>query len=373
MKAFSLFSGIGGFDKAMVDAGIEIVGHSEIDTKADAIYAKHFSNPNYGDITKIVPLELPDFDLLVFGSPCTDLSISNNNRTGLAGARSGLFYNAVDILQAKKPKFFIMENVFSMDEENRNIISNTLGVMPIMISSALLSAQNRKRLYWVGRRTDDGSYETVPVTLPEDKHIYLSDIMEKQVDEKYYLKNQEIIINNLLENHSDKMEMVGKIMRDRIGSPAQADRIYDPLGKSSSLTALAGGLGGKTGLYLCLDEQSNNDNLVFALTEARTEEAKQLRRKIRQETGNDFSPRRGKELQPRTDGKANCITATVGKEHYVFQNVRIRRLTPLETERLQGFPDLWTDGFSDSTRYKGTGNAVTVPVISHILKFIVDK
>jgi DNA (cytosine-5)-methyltransferase 3A len=263
-----------------------------------------------------------------------------------------------------------MENVNSMDDENKNIISNTLNVQPIMISSALLSAQNRKRLYWVGRRTDACIYETIPVTLPEDKHIYLSDIMEKQVDEKYYLKNQEIIIKHLLEKHSDKIEVIGQIMRERGGSPAQADRIYDPMGKSATLSALSGGLGAKTGLYLCLNEDGSNDNLVFALTETRTEEAKELRRKIRQETGKDFSPRRGKELQPRTDGKSNCITATIGKEHYVFQNVRIRRLTPLETERLQGFEENWTAGFSDSVRYKGTGNAVTVPVIEHILKFL---
>jgi Site-specific DNA methylase len=106
MKAFSLFSGVGGFDLALERAGIEIVGHSEIDPSADKIYKSHFSNPNFGDVSKIDTSTLPDFDILVFGSPCQDLSICNHKREGLSGARSGLFWEAVRILRAKKPTYF---------------------------------------------------------------------------------------------------------------------------------------------------------------------------------------------------------------------------------------------------------------------------
>jgi Site-specific DNA methylase len=281
-----------------------------------------------------------------------------------------------------------MENVKSMSRESEKIISMTLGVEGICINSSLMTAQNRKRLY----------FTNIPgITQPEDHHVYLDSIMEAEVDEKYYIKNQNILIERLLEKHSDKMERIGRIMRERGGSPAQADRIYAKEGKSTSLTALAGGLGAKTGLYVCMaqrgrynedgstsqnlepreDGKTNTltsvqkDNLVFALSEARTDEAKEIRKQMRA-SGVDWCPRRGKDLQPRTDGKMNCLTATHGRDHLIFEGARIRRLSPLETERLQGFPDGWTDipGISENSRYKAMGNAVTVPVIEHILSFM---
>lgn len=394
MRAFSLFSGVGGFDRALEVFGVEIIGHSEIDPGAEKIYQAHFNNPNYGDIVKIDASQLPDFDILTFGSPCTDLSIANSKRTGLAGSRSGLFWEAIRILRAKKPKIFVMENVSSMSQECKKTISSTLGIEAVDINSALLTAQNRRRSYWVGRLNEQsGLYEQIPISQPEDRHISLSDIMESEVDEKYYIKNQSILIDRLLEKHSDKMEQIGKIARERGGSASQADRIYAPEGKSASLTALAGGLGAKTGLsqrgrYNADGSTSQNleprfdgktnsltsvqkDNLVFALTEARTEEAREKRRKLMEETGRDYCSRRDKELVPRLDGKANCLTASVGREHLLFEGARIRRLVPVETEKLQGFPSGWTDcGVSESARYRAMGNAVTVPVIVHILSHI---
>ena len=120
MKHFDLFSGYGGFTIACESFGIETIGFSEIDKWANAVLRYRFPNiKNYGDITKIIPSELPDFDLLTFGSPCQDLSIAKKNREGLSGSRSSLFYNAVDILKVKKPKWFIMENVASMGKENK--------------------------------------------------------------------------------------------------------------------------------------------------------------------------------------------------------------------------------------------------------------
>jgi len=107
--------------------------------------------------------------------------------------------------------------------------------------------------------------------------------------------------------------------------------------------------------------------LIFkSLTERRTEEAKAIRKKSMQENGVDWSPRRGKELVPRNDELANCLTVGQTKEHLITDGIKIRKLTPVECERLQGFPDNWTQGISDTQRYKCCGNAVTVPVVQWI-------
>jgi len=118
---------------------------------------------------------------LVGGSPCQDLSIAKNNREGLKGSRSGLFLEYVRILREKKPTFFVLENVASMNNKDRDFISETLGVEPIMINSALLTAQNRKRYY----RTN------IPnVSQPTNANIGIQDILEDNVDKKYFYNRQ---------------------------------------------------------------------------------------------------------------------------------------------------------------------------------------
>lgn len=110
MKYFSAFSGIGGFELAM-PKNWECVGYSEILESAIKIYSKHFPHhKNYGDITKIIATDLPDFDLFVGGFPCQDLSIAGKQR-GLSGSRSGLFYEIVRILEVKRPTYILLENV----------------------------------------------------------------------------------------------------------------------------------------------------------------------------------------------------------------------------------------------------------------------
>lgn len=184
MKYLSLFSGIGGFEKAIQDIipEAECVGFSEIDKYAISVYQRHFQHKNFGDISKIDIENLPDFELLVGGSPCQDLSIAKKDRKGLDGSRSGLFYKYVEILKVKKPKWFILENVNSMPRESKEKISEILGVQPVMINAALVSAQNRKRLFWAN----------FPITQPEDKGILLKAILESgEVDEKYFIQGKE--------------------------------------------------------------------------------------------------------------------------------------------------------------------------------------
>ena len=158
MKYLSLFTGVGGFELA-IDRTFErseCVGWSEIDKHAIKVVQQRFpliENKNIGDVKNLIEnpgllTALQDFDLLVGGSPCNDLSISKANRKGLKGTKSGLFWTYVKILKTKKPKYFLLENVASMSKEDRKIISDTLGVEPVEINSDRFTPQKRRRLYW---------------------------------------------------------------------------------------------------------------------------------------------------------------------------------------------------------------------------------
>lgn len=118
-------------------------------------------------------------DLLIGGSPCQDLSIANVHREGLKGKRSILFYEYVRILRETKPKFFVFENVFSLHERDKKIITKELEVEPTLIDASLLSAQRRKRYFWIGKLEEE-TYKTIEIPQPEDQHIYLKDIISEE-------------------------------------------------------------------------------------------------------------------------------------------------------------------------------------------------
>ena len=128
-----------------------------------------------GDFT-----EFEGFDWLIGGSPCTYWSIAqkNNRETEASGLGWELFCQYTRALREAKPKYFIYENNKSMSKAIRDSITEAFGFEPVCINSALVSAQNRQRLYWVGRRNDDGTYSNVDVPQPEDRGILLKDILE---------------------------------------------------------------------------------------------------------------------------------------------------------------------------------------------------
>ena len=168
----SLFDGISCGQIALGRTGIpvEVYYASEIDKYAIQVTQKNYPNTiQLGDVTKIDFTQfIGKIDLLIGGSPCQDLSIAGA-RKGLSGERSKLFYKFVEALKVIKPKYFLLENNASMSNDNKEIISELLGVEPIIINSALVSAQNRKRLYWTN----------IPnVEQPKDKNILLQDILE---------------------------------------------------------------------------------------------------------------------------------------------------------------------------------------------------
>jgi len=341
MKYLSLFSGIGGFELGIqsIFPKAECVGFSEIDKYAIQTYRKHYpDHPCLGSISDINPLALPNFDMLVGGFPCQDLSIAKAGRKGLDGERSGLFWTMLSILRPKNPRYFCFENVASMPKKDRDVITAELGVEPVMINAALVSAQSRKRLFWCNWN----------VSQPQDRGILLKDILESGYEPKNkdktlcirarygndFSSNPKTAISRYEKGFTQiiadksycipstyhKENVKSLVQRKKTGlcvidseppsapirlgnignSSSQGYRVYSIEGKSVTLGANGGGLGAKTGLY---------------------------------ETSQTY----------------------------------IRKLTPTECERLQCFPDGYTEGMSNTQRYKQLGNAVNVEVVKHIM------
>lgn len=173
INVMSLFDGISCGRLACVRAGLEVENYysSEVDK-----YAIQITQKNYPDTIQLGDVRNIDFtrytgtiDLLIGGSPCQDLSKAKTNRQGLSGSRSGLFWNYVEALKILKPKYFLLENNHGMPKEAKETISDILGVEPVLINSALFSAQSRKRLYWTN----------IPFNKEiQDKNINLQSILE---------------------------------------------------------------------------------------------------------------------------------------------------------------------------------------------------
>jgi DNA (cytosine-5)-methyltransferase 1 len=169
IKIFEAFAGIGANTKALRNLGIEheVVGYSELDKYASKAFSLIHDVPealNYGDITKIVAEELPDFDLFTFGFPCQSFSVAGK-RMGFEDERGILFFDAFRILKAKLPKYFIFENVQGLLNHDKGntltVIMEHLGQLPYEITMDLLNSkdygipQNRLRLFCIGRRLED--------------------------------------------------------------------------------------------------------------------------------------------------------------------------------------------------------------------------
>src|SRR3990167_4254919 len=264
MKILSLFDGISIAQQAFKELGYEVVYYaSEIDKNAIQITQKN--HPNTEQLGDIKDIDCADGKLhygegesvetdiyfLIGGSPCQDLSIVKKNREGLDGQRSGLFWEYARILNELKPKYFILENVASMSKEARAAITKELWeIEPVMINAALVSAQNRKRLFWVGRRAlkrnigywGGADYVKVEIPQPEDRGILLKDVLETGDVKK--LKNYAIAADYFKGGKIGEARQPSKrnytISVGQIGKGGQGERIYSPAGKSVGLSAHGG-------------------------------------------------------------------------------------------------------------------------------------
>ena len=327
----SLFDGISCARVALDRANWSIENYfaSEIDKYAIEISRKNWPEIiQLGDVKDLLPSNFTKdtnfqykVDLLIGGSPCQDLSIAKKNRKGLAGDRSGLFYEYLKILKEVKPKYFILENVNSMPKEAKETITKELfGIEPIMINAALVSAQQRKRLFWVGKLVGD-TYIKVDVQLPEDRNIMSWDIIED-------MEEKDIVY--------------------------QYRRTYWREIKSSKIPTLTAnmGTGGRNVPYIKVKEATKKgyavafpgDTVDIAFSNSTTRRGR---------VGNKVK---------------NLMTANTIQ---IFNGKELRPLTPEECEKCQSLPVGYTNGFPKTKRLFAIGNAFNADVITHILKYLI--
>jgi DNA (cytosine-5)-methyltransferase 3A len=325
VRILSLYDGISCGQEALKRAGIKVSEYyaCEIEKHAVAITQHNFPNTiQLGNVFDVDFSSLGEFDLVIGGFPCTNIAICKKGReVNLEGITGDLFQRLVDAIVQTKAKYFLVENNFSIHKDVKDAVSQALGVEYIMINSSLVSAQNRKRCYW----------HNIPnVQQPQDRGILLQDILEDEVDTKYFINPHSIpkyatngkpkgfcvdkaktLTASMHKGYgNDGCTVVSPIRVGQYGKGGQGQRIYSVQGKSVNLTANGGGQGAKTGLY---EIDYNN----------------------------------------------------------------VRRLTPLEAERLQTLPDNFTKygiyggvkkEVADTNRLRAIGNGWTVEVISHIIK-----
>jgi DNA (cytosine-5)-methyltransferase 3A len=333
MNVLSLFDGISCARVSLDRAGIEVNAYmsSEIDKNAIKI-----SEKNYPDIIRVgsvVGLEVEgQIDLLIGGSPCQDLSIAKKDRKGLEGNRSSLFWEYVRIKKECNPTWFVLENVASMPKADRDIITREMGVEPVMFNASLVSAQSRKRLFWTN----------IPFSLPVDRGILLKDILEAEVGEKFYIK-KEMKANG---KTTGKVGYVGE--GEQYGQGGQAHRVYSTDGKTPTMSS------GPALVYVGAVEGTTRKGM----------EGQEHLSRGHHEGNRIYDP----------EGKAPTLSAngggTAGSSALIKEEARIRKLTPIECERLQGLPDNYTEGVATTNRYKYLGNAFNVDVVAHILNHL---
>lgn len=392
-----LFSGAGGFSLALKNVigeeNIGWVGYSDIDKYANQTFKRRFPNAEeLGSITDIKSTDLPRIDLVTFGFPCQDLSIAGR-RKGFKGERSSLFYEATRIIRDKKPKYFIFENVKGVFSSNKGE-DFTLILQEVadigydgqwqLLNTRWFLPQNRERVYFVGHLRG----RSRPKVFPIGKTSFKSN-------------HRETKIANCLQHpgHSGGnykgMTMVKSELKQigTIGKDSEATRVYDSNGISRTIKN-GGGMGAKTGLYKIREatkkgyaEADIGDSINFSVPDSKTRRGR-VGRGVAQTldtASNQATISLNKnQLEKLNKLKVNSsasgtLTEAIGRggssREYLSMlkknkelTGQIRRLTPTECERLQGFPDGWTDHLSDTQRYKQMGNAITVDVAEAIYK-----
>ena len=354
--------------------------------------------------------------LLIGGSPCTHWSIAQtkNRETEASGIGWELFLNYRIARDKYKPDYFLYENNKSMSPAIRTQITAELGVEPVLINSALVSAQNRQRLYWVGRRNPDGTYSQVPVEQPEDRGILLRDILETSTSKKGYAldpTHAEVLNMNpsghgmngavihcdgksrtLTTNKGEGPKIITPIRIGTIENDAnnpdhdsQQYRVYSPHGKSVTLCGNGGGLGAKTGLYatpitppMQVNEATKLGYTVIqpgecvdlAMPQSKTRRGRAMKDKTNcLTTSCEFYEYCGTIDAPIYQVRGGMITVK-GQEYPIKLRdgcYIIRKLTVRECMRLQTVPETYAFPVSPSQAYKMLGNGWTVDVIAHIM------
>jgi len=381
MKYLSTFSGIGGFEIGINKAYEELsnnsrnenrsennggvpnnnsellqgvrqfwspicIGYSEINKYADQIYQSKFpEHKNYGDITKINEKELPDFDLFVGGFPCQAFSIAGK-RGGFDDTRGTLFFDCARILKEKQPRNFILENVKGLLSHDNGrtfaTIINTLTELGYCVEWQVLNAknfgvpQNRERVFIVGHLGG----------IPERKVFPIGE------DDQENTKSRQVCTSATVSTRTGSTAG-GQQFISQLNNPSHSnDRVYGTEGLSPTLNTMQGG---NRQPFIKIPEATRGgyataemgDSINLAVPNSKT--------------------RRGRV------GKGIAQTIDTGmQQHTLSPDMRIRRLTPLECERLMAYPDGWTEGLSDTQRYKTLGNGIVSNVVAEVVKRLYD-
>ena len=373
-NVLSLFDGMSCGQIALNRAGISYDKYyaCEIDKYAIQVTMANYPDTiQLGSVTDLKASDLPKIDLLIGGSPCQGFSFAGK-QLNFDDPRSKLFFEYVRLLKECKPKYFLLENV-KMKKEYQDVISESLGVEPIEINSSLVSAQNRKRLYWCNWHVEQ----------PEDKGILLKDIIEKDA-----------LPITLTERRTEEAKKIRREHKNKTGkdfSPRRAKELVKRNdGKSNCLTANLSnkehlvGVIKNHGKYelrsdkaICVDANYHKgvDNhgqrtLIFkhGLEEGRwLHDGKNLSRNYHEGYRVYSFDGKASSLTRQSKGGKGGYSGLYGDKH------KYRKLTPIECERLQAVPDNYTKVVSNTQRYKMLGNGWTVDVIAHIFSSMGTK
>ena len=374
IRVLDLFSGIGGFHLGLTRAGFEVESYfSEIDKYAIDVYSNNFKDATYvGSVTDVRGADLKRIDAITFGSPCQDFSLAGK-RKGLGGDRSSLIGEAIRLISECRPRFFIWENVKGTFSSNDGadfwaIIQAFANIGGYRLEWQLLNTkwflpQNRERIYLVGYIGDGSKGQVFPIgesvgenddKIKRNEQVTVTDIRGND----YIATIRTGGRSSLTAKHSWDMVSVESVQEQQIKINSATSKGYE--------------------------EAMEGDSINLSVPTSKTRRgrvgkgvAQTLDTHCNQAVIGDFRNDEG--YRERKDGDSPCLATRRSSENDISTMPpivnRIRRLTPIECERLQGFPDNWTKygqsgEISDSQRYKMCGNAVTVDVVKEVAKRI---
>ena len=377
MKVGTFFSGVGSPEQALRNLGIkhEIEFACDIDKYAKETYLKNFKPKLFAtDITTLDMTDLPYVDLLVFGFPCQAFSMAGK-RQGFEDTRGTLFYDALRYLKEHRPRYFIAENVKGLLSHDNGKTFQTIidclakttnyqmSLMPFdnlgyHIHHKVLNTkdfgipQNRERIFIIGIRDDEDNNFNFPKEIPLE--LKLKDILQDNPNSKFYLKR------NITTTNKD---IIGTLSATRgtnqdIESGFYIDEKYYLSDKAIEKI-----------------KRHNNKSINNDLSNSIHAGYYKMGGRDQQYISHSLYPRSSKTGKggtghlSKSDGTSYCLDT--GNNQAIEKQHRIRRLTPIECERLQGFPDNFTAGVSDTQRYKQMGNTITVNVIQAIIKNLI--
>lgn len=419
MNFIDLFAGVGGFhygidrvnsaraSKALAELGTDAENQSqwssqpltcvysnEWDKYANSVYRRHYGQCDIRDIRTVDASEIPQFDLLVGGFPCQSFSVAGR-RGGFTDTRGTLFFEIARIVKERQPRLLLLENVkglLSHDKgETFRVILRSLDELGYDVQWQVLNSkdfgvpQNRERIYIVGHLRGTGRPEVFPIGGFNPASLeYVGGVLSEKA--KMWLDNGKAFSRNF----------------------PQGSRVYSDSGVSATLASQAGGLGAKTGLYQVRKHYEGNErkiglqkvdkantitatyykgpagdgrNVVIPVLTPDRVEKRQNGRRFKEDGEPSFTltaqDKHGVMLSRTVRAGGRGSTDEKHRWDVINDGIQIRRLTPVECERLQGFPDNWTafgadaEPISDTQRYKMMGNAVTTNVVSAIIDKLV--